>query len=126
MQAQSSLLYGAQKTLFILFLFVHCTTELVLSGGGLGGLTLALVLKKYMVSPNITIDLYEAEPAFVEIGAGITLWQRTRLILNALGLADILEKRAVSPPLTFRKSDTKAPFSFYNLVVPRAPSSTYG
>ncbi|KAH9988531.1 salicylate hydroxylase [Russula vinacea] len=58
---------------------------LLISGGGIGGLTLAFALSK---SPNISIDVYEAASKFTEIGAGITLWWRTRQVLKSLGLEE--------------------------------------
>ena len=94
---------------------IHCNP----SGGGISGLTLILVLKKFMKYENITVDLYEAEPAFTEIGAGISVWERTRYIFNVLGIAENLNKRAVSPPMTFRKSDTKSPVPFNELQISR-------
>ena len=89
------------------------------SGGGIGGLSLALVLKKFMAPSALAVDLYEAESEFTEMGAGITVWQRTRSIFASLDLQGALENRAVSPPLTLRKSDTKEPFAFHTLVIPR-------
>ena len=58
-----------------------------LSGGGIGGLTLAYALSK---SPDIHVDVYEAASKFTEIGAGIGVWWRTRQILRSLGLEEDL------------------------------------
>ncbi|KAI0277468.1 FAD/NAD-P-binding domain-containing protein [Russula aff. rugulosa BPL654] len=58
---------------------------LFLSGGGVGGLTLAFALSK---SPNIRVDVYEAASKFAEIGAGIIVSWRTRQILTSLGLEE--------------------------------------
>ena len=55
------------------------------SGGGVGGLTLAFALSK---SPNIRVDVYEAASKFTEIGAGISVWWRTRQVLKSLGLEE--------------------------------------
>ena len=55
------------------------------SGGGIGGLTLAFALSK---SPDISVDVYEAASKFTEIGAGISLWWRTRQVLKSLGLEE--------------------------------------
>jgi salicylate hydroxylase len=60
-------------------------TLLLLSGGGIGGLTLAYALSK---SPDIQVDIYEAASKFTEIGAGIGVYWRTRQILKSLGLED--------------------------------------
>jgi salicylate hydroxylase len=43
------------------------------SGGGVGGLTLALALSQY---PDIVVDVYEAAQSFYEIGAGFGIWPR--------------------------------------------------
>lgn len=59
--------------------------QLLLSGGGVGGLTLASALSK---SPNICIDIYEAASKFTEMGAGIGVWWRTRQALKCLGLEE--------------------------------------
>jgi salicylate hydroxylase len=56
-----------------------------LSGGGVGGLTLAFALSK---SPDICVDVYEAASKFTEIGAGIGVWWRTRQVLKSLGLEE--------------------------------------
>jgi salicylate hydroxylase len=58
---------------------------LPLSGGGIGGLTLAFALSK---SPDISIDVYEAASKFTEIGAGIILSWRTRQVLKSLCLEE--------------------------------------
>ena len=58
---------------------------LLLSGGGVGRLTLAFALSK---SPNIRVGVYEAASKFTEIGAGIGVWWRTRQILKSLGLEE--------------------------------------
>ena len=58
---------------------------LLLSGGGIGGLTLAYALSK---SPDIRVDIYEAASKFTEMGAGIGMYWRTREILKSLDLED--------------------------------------
>jgi salicylate hydroxylase len=69
---------------------------LVLSGGGIGGLTLAYALSK---SPDIHVDVYEAASKFTEIGAGISIWWRTSQVLKSLGLEEDIIRL-----LTFRPS----------------------
>ncbi|KAH8112076.1 FAD/NAD-binding domain-containing protein [Phellopilus nigrolimitatus] len=92
--------------------------KIAISGGGIGGLTLAFVLNKYAAG-NIDIDIYEAAPQFAEVGAGITVWQRTRNVLQTLGLGDVLTQKAVSPPVNFRKSDSRdGGFEFSRFDVP--------
>ena len=79
---------------------------------------IALTLKKFKNEKDITIDLYEAGPKFSEIGAGITAWLRTRSIFDTLGLGERFNKKIASPPMMFRKGNTKAPFFFHRLDVP--------
>jgi salicylate hydroxylase len=57
------------------------------SGGGIGGLTLAFALSK---SPDISVHVYEAASKFTEIGAGISISWRTRQVLKSLGLEEDL------------------------------------
>ena len=68
---------------------------LLISGGGIGGLTLAFALSK---SPDISVDVYEAASKFTEIGAGITLWWRTRQVLKSLGLEEDVIRLLTVPP----------------------------
>ena len=67
----------------------------LISGGGIGGLTLAAVLHKF--TKDVQIDMYETHSEFSEIGAGITVWQRTWYILQVLGLTEAVSK-VVTPP----------------------------
>ena len=57
------------------------------SGGGIGGLCLAIALSRY---PDIDVQVYEAASTFKEIGAGIMIWGRSWHILSLLGLRDSL------------------------------------
>jgi salicylate hydroxylase len=68
---------------------------LLLSGGGVGGLTLAFALSR---SPNIRVDVYEAASKFSEIGAGIVVQWRTRQILTSLGLEEDIIRLLPSHP----------------------------
>jgi salicylate hydroxylase len=74
--------------LFILFP-LGLLMRLLLSGGGVGGLTLAYALSK---SPDIRIDVYEAASKFTEIGAGIGVWWRTKQVLTSLGLEEDINR----------------------------------
>ena len=68
---------------------------LLISGGGVGGLTLAFALSR---SPDIRVDVYEAAANFTEIGAGIVVQWRVRQILASLGLEeDIIRLLPVRP-----------------------------
>ena len=76
------------------------------SGGGVGGLTLAVALSE---CPSIEVDIYEAASKFAEIGAGIGMWPRTSKIMEDLGLADDLATIATRPP-------SNEPSKCYHLV----------
>lgn len=80
--------------------FLKSCSSCVFSGGGPGGLSLCVVLGRYLHANNadVHIHLYEAAPEFKEIGAGISIWKRTWSILQALGLDEALGKLAVTPP----------------------------
>ncbi|KIP04663.1 hypothetical protein PHLGIDRAFT_183112 [Phlebiopsis gigantea 11061_1 CR5-6] len=91
---------------------------IAICGGGIGGLSLAVILKKYLTSDWLNIDLYEAGPKFTEIGAGITAWERTRSIFRTLGMWERLDTHVVNPSVRFRKSDTKPQCTFHDLRVP--------
>jgi hypothetical protein len=81
-----------------------------LSGGGVGGLTLACALSQYQ---DIQVDLYEAASRFTETGAGIGLWWRPRRVLSAMGL----EKDVASLGVKFQddrsESSSRAIYSFH-------------
>ena len=66
----------------------------------------------------MTVDVYEAESDFTEIGAGITLWDRPRSILYELGLEDELKPRIRKGGMKVRKSDTSQPFVFHEMDAP--------
>ncbi|KAG8216223.1 FAD/NAD(P)-binding domain-containing protein [Butyriboletus roseoflavus] len=53
------------------------------SGGGVGGLTLAVALSKY---PDIEVEVFEAARKFTEIGAGVGIWPRGFRVLQKLGV----------------------------------------
>ncbi|KAL5492945.1 hypothetical protein ACEPAI_4393 [Sanghuangporus weigelae] len=98
--------------------------HVAICGGGIGGLSLAVVLGKHC--DDIQIDLYEALPQFTEIGAGISVWKRTWFIMQELGLDETLGKMAVQPPVDelrpgfcFRKGDQETEgFNFARMIVP--------
>ncbi|KAK7682311.1 hypothetical protein QCA50_014514 [Cerrena zonata] len=97
--------------------------RIAIAGGGIAGLTLALVLKKFKNDKNIVIDLYEARHKFSESGAGITAWLRTRSIFDTLGLGENFEKRTASPRMMFRKGNNQDPFFFYEFEVPHGSAT---
>ncbi|PPQ77194.1 hypothetical protein CVT25_011040 [Psilocybe cyanescens] len=71
------------------------TLTLLYSGGGIGGLCLAVSLSKYS---HLETKLYEAAGQFKEIGAGVMIWARTWHILESMGLASEFSNIAHSPP----------------------------
>lgn len=72
---------------YILYLRRHQLSgsdfPLILSGAGIGGLTLALTLGMHS---EHHVDLYEAGAQISTIGAGISVWARTLEVLQLLGL----------------------------------------
>ena len=54
---------------FSLFFEFSIDPSLLNSGGGLGGLTLAIAVQKH--APSLPITLYESTSKFGEIGAGV-------------------------------------------------------
>lgn len=60
------------------------------SGGGIGGLTLAVALSRLNLEDHIQVDIYESAPKLTQIGAGITFWPRGWKILEKLGLESAL------------------------------------
>ena len=64
---------------------VHTDT----SGGGIGGLTLAVALSK---AKDVQVDVYEATSKFSEVGAGVGMWKRTWNVMEELGLGDDLKE----------------------------------
>lgn len=84
------------------------------SGGGIGGLTLAVALSH---SPDIEIDVYEAAREFAEVGAGVGVWQRAWKILAKLGLEEDLAQVAFVPPLD-TPSASPPHIQYRNLTLP--------
>ena len=90
---------------------------MISSGGGIGGLALALVLQTFAKDKQVKVNLYEAESDFKEVGAGISIWHRSRYILKQLGADDALNTKSVSPELMVRKSDVEEGVTFTKLDV---------
>ena len=57
-------------------------------------MTLAVALQRY---PDVQVDVYEAAAQFTEIGAGVSMWDRTWKIFQELGLENDLDKLACVP-----------------------------
>ena len=62
--------------------------RIAIVGGGIGGLTAALALRKYGFEPEV----FEQAPALLDVGAAIAIWPNAMRVLDHLNLADnILE-----------------------------------
>ena len=68
-------------------------TRIAIIGGGIGGLTAGLALRKCGHDPVI----YERAAAFGEVGAGISLSPNAVKVLEWLGMADFLASTANEP-----------------------------
>src|SRR4051812_26704840 len=69
-------------------------------GGGIGGLTLAIALRRR----GVAVTVYEQAPDLREIGAGVALSANATRHLHRLGLGDALEAVSVQPSaLVFRR-----------------------
>jgi salicylate hydroxylase len=67
--------------------------DIAIIGAGIGGLTLALALRRFGFAPIV----YERAAALGEVGAGLTLWPNATRVLFALGLTDELEAIGEEP-----------------------------
>jgi salicylate hydroxylase len=65
----------------------------VIAGGGIGGLTLALALARR----GIPVEVLERAPALAEIGAGLQLSPNACRVLDRLGLGPALDRVAIEP-----------------------------
>ena len=65
--------------------------DIIIVGGGIAGLSLAIGLKRY----GITCRVYESVPEMKEVGVGITLLPHATREFAALGLLDKLEAVAI-------------------------------
>lgn len=81
--------------LILSFLRIYSHSNVHCSGGGIGGLTLAVTLGKYS---NIPIDIYESSSEIGTIGAGLAVWKRTWDVMCRLGLDDEMDKRSIPRP----------------------------
>jgi 2-polyprenyl-6-methoxyphenol hydroxylase-like FAD-dependent oxidoreductase len=70
--------------------------NIIVIGGGLGGLTFALACLQYRIS----FDLYEQAKEFGTVGAGVEIAPNATRVLNKLGLEREFE--AISSPFSER------------------------
>jgi 2-polyprenyl-6-methoxyphenol hydroxylase-like FAD-dependent oxidoreductase len=77
--------------------------EVVIVGGGIGGLTAAVALRQRGFAPR----MYEAAPELREVGAGIWVPPNAMQVLARLGLADAIAREG-SPIRTAELRDAKA------------------
>src|SRR5689334_15334959 len=56
--------------------------RIAIVGGGIGGLTAALALRKF----GFESEVYEQAPALLDVGAAIALWPNALRVLERLGL----------------------------------------
>lgn len=61
-------------------------TNVIIMGGGIGGLCTALALQQH----GFSVKVYEKAKKFGEVGAGITLWSNAIKVARALGFADAI------------------------------------
>jgi 2-polyprenyl-6-methoxyphenol hydroxylase-like FAD-dependent oxidoreductase len=64
--------------------------RIAIIGGGIGGLTCAIALRKFGFEPNV----YEQAPALLDVGAAIALWPNAMRVLEQLGLANTILEHA--------------------------------
>lgn len=64
--------------------------RIVIIGGGIGGLTAALALRREGFEPAV----YERAPALLEVGAAIAVWPNAFRVLERLGLGETVRARA--------------------------------
>ncbi len=67
--------------------------RIVVIGGGIGGLALALAL----LERGLDVEVYEQAPELKEVGAGVQISSNGTRVLYALGLEDALARVAVAP-----------------------------
>ena len=95
--------------------------RVLIVGGGIGGLTVALALSR----AGHAVRLYEQAPAFGEIGAGIMLTPNATRVLQHLGLGAPLLADGMRPPASrYRRFDDAALMG--NAPLADAMESTYG
>ncbi|KAF9541153.1 FAD/NAD(P)-binding domain-containing protein, partial [Agrocybe pediades] len=64
--------------------------RIAIVGGGIGGLALAVTLKKLGVEDKVTLAVYESAAKLSQVGAGVTMWPRAWEIMKNLGMEEQL------------------------------------
>ncbi|HEX8981706.1 MAG TPA: FAD-dependent monooxygenase [Ktedonobacterales bacterium] len=62
--------------------------RVLIAGGGIGGLTAAIALKR----AGFAVAVYERAPALVEVGAGLTIFANALRALRQIGLGHIVDR----------------------------------
>jgi salicylate hydroxylase len=98
------------------------TLRIAIVGGGIGGLCLALGLRKH---PHIDVQIYEAAHKFSEIGAGIGVGRNAQRALELLG-SDVYaayKKQATETPFRICNGNAKGELASSVLVPPNSKAS---
>lgn len=66
----------------------HASRKAIIIGGGIGGITAAIALKR----TGLDVTVYERAEELREVGSGLPLWTNALRALHVLGLTDELEK----------------------------------
>ncbi len=67
--------------------------SILIVGGGIGGLTTALAMRQH----GFDVDMFEAAPAFANVGAGVTLAPNAMRGFAHLGVADAIGAQSMEP-----------------------------
>jgi 2-polyprenyl-6-methoxyphenol hydroxylase-like FAD-dependent oxidoreductase len=62
--------------------------RIAIIGGGIGGLTAALTLRKFGFEPTV----FEQAPELLEVGAAILMWPNAMRVLDRIGVADAVRE----------------------------------
>src|SRR5437660_12050994 len=73
--------------------------QIAVIGGGIGGLTAALSLRR----AGFGVDIYEQAPALTHIGGGINMGPNAARVLIRLGLGEGLLREGVRPASTHQR-----------------------
>jgi salicylate hydroxylase len=83
---------GHRFTVFTSLFNLRRMVRIAIIGGGIGGLTAAIALRKIGFEPEV----YEQAPVLLDVGAAIALWPNAMRVLEHLGLAQqVLDKAGV-------------------------------